>query len=352
MLVYLDSAHFYYLERASTAAVAHFQAVWAEAGCELGLSLHHLQEMAQLGDENSIERRLKTIDLFPLVRCLPASSEVVLRFEVQIQIMRCLGYEVDPRRIAVSTLFPVRPFREVAEALAINGPILRKMREPLQIAANASNLTKGQKKLSLRRGIPPDEAARLTARELALEALEGHPPELSELLLELFERVEAEVARAGTVRAALEMMYELDHVAVRSAIPDTDLPMMSVFFRTARNEADNVGGRLEIERDKVLEVVDDIDPYLCPGFALQLAARRARESHTKPDEASDEIDLAHLAFAPYVDLLLADKRTHAFVQQEARKPQGGLRPEFIENIVRVGSLTQLEEHIRKRAGAV
>src|SRR5690606_20250523 len=127
------SAHFDYLERASPSEKARLQSAWGKAGCELVLSLHHLQEMAQLADEPSVARRLKTIETFPIVRGLPTTSDLVLRFEVQAQIIELLGYSVDVRRSAVETLFPVVSFQEVAAALLINRPILRMMREPLQM---------------------------------------------------------------------------------------------------------------------------------------------------------------------------------------------------------------------------
>lgn len=352
MLVYPDSAHFDYLERASPSETARFQTVWSKAGCELVLSLHHLQEIAQLADGPSIARRLETIRLFPIVRGVTATSDLAVRFEIQAQIIELLGYGINRRRSAVDTLFPAASFQEVAAAFSINRPILRRMREPLQMAADASNLTKGQQRPSLRRRIPQDEASRLSARQLALHALEGHPPEVQELALELFDRVESQVTGTGTIRAALETLYELTTVSARRAILDPDLAAMSGFFQTARDQVGDVSVKLGIDPDRVLEAVESLEPYACPGFALQLAARRARGSHMKPDQPGDEVDLAHLAFAPHVDLLFADKRTVAFIQQEASKPQGNLIPRLTENVKRVGSLAQMEAHILECSDAV
>jgi hypothetical protein len=185
-----------------------------------------------------------------------------------------------------------------------------------------------------------------------LEALVGHTSEVKEMALELFERVESQITRSGTIRAALETMYELNSVAVRPAVLDADLPSVSVFFQTAREQVDEVAVKLGIDSDRVLEAVERLDPYSCPGVALQLAARRARERHTKPDQPGDEVDLAHLAFAPHVDLLFADKRTFAFIQQEAQKSEGNLIPGFTETIRRAGSLAQLEAYISERTGTV
>jgi hypothetical protein len=352
MLIYLDSAHFDYLERASSAEVARLQSALARDGCELAVSLHHLQEMAQLADTASTMRRLRVLGLFPIVRFGQATSELALRFEVQVEIIKSLGFNVDLQRSAVDTLFPISSFSEIERAIVNAEPFLRSMRVPLEMSASASNLTKGQKRVSLRRRVPPDEPTRLRARELALEAVQDQPPQVADMVLELFARVESEVLSAGDIRSALENMYELETVAIRSRILDADLASIAVFFQTARGQVADIAAKLGIDRDLVSQAVEYLDPYECPGFALQLAVRRARDAHTKPDEPGDEIDLTHIAFAPYVTLLLADKRTHTFIHQEMRRPDGRLDPKFTGNVMRVGSLSQLAEQIASFGGAV
>ncbi len=57
MIVYLDSADLARLDRlaqAKPAQFADFIAKWDQAGCELGLSFHNSQEIAQLSDADRI----------------------------------------------------------------------------------------------------------------------------------------------------------------------------------------------------------------------------------------------------------------------------------------------------------
>src|SRR4051812_42731651 len=83
MLVYLDSAQFDALERASEAERDAFFVSWQAAGCELALSLHHIHEIGQLGDRESLVRRLRVLKRFPLIRGGLANSDAVLRFEIR-----------------------------------------------------------------------------------------------------------------------------------------------------------------------------------------------------------------------------------------------------------------------------
>jgi hypothetical protein len=47
----------------------------------LALSLHYLQEIAQLSDRASVERRFNVLEAFPSIRCKPGGSDVVLKLE-------------------------------------------------------------------------------------------------------------------------------------------------------------------------------------------------------------------------------------------------------------------------------
>lgn len=81
MLVYLDPSNFAHLELLrdrNPEALTHFLQRWKERDLRLALSLHHAQEVAQLADDVSRNRRLDVIRLFPKIRYAPIGS-VTLR---------------------------------------------------------------------------------------------------------------------------------------------------------------------------------------------------------------------------------------------------------------------------------
>jgi hypothetical protein len=68
MLVYLDTSHLNMLEHLHLADPIHFACFierWVAGEYILALSLNHAQELAQLGDETSRQRRRDVIGQFP-----------------------------------------------------------------------------------------------------------------------------------------------------------------------------------------------------------------------------------------------------------------------------------------------
>jgi hypothetical protein len=53
-----------------------------------------------------------------------------------------------------------------------------------------------------------------------------------------------------------------------------------------------------------------------------MAVFRARGRHNARPGAADQVDEEHVCFAPYVDLLFADKRTVAYLEEETRRADG------------------------------
>ncbi|HEX8697153.1 MAG TPA: hypothetical protein VF746_32335 [Longimicrobium sp.] len=353
MLVYLDSAHLALLERASISQREAFLSTWRAYECELALSLHHLQEIAQLADRASVEHRLKVLEVFPSIRCKPAGINLVLKLEIQLQLLTLLGFRPDIRRSAVDTLFPKVDISEIRAATIDLQPLFKLMRTAHEMGADASNTSKQASQLgppvSMRRAIDPPQLDSPAVREAFEAALTDMPPDVQALTRQMYQLVRTSIQDHGSARRALENIYNLAKVEALGRIPDSDLAIVAGFFNSARKEVDEVLSRVGAEPSTGEQLVRRLDPYAAPGFSLQLAVQRARKRHPKPEEPGDDLDVAHVGFAPYVDVLFADKRTFGFVVQEARDNPERLASCSIGAIERAGNLEQAAEVIAKRS---
>lgn len=351
MLVYLDSAHFALLERASEAGSKEFWTAWHSCGCELALSLHHLQEIGQLSDRGSAERRLRILEPFPVIRSRQEGFNLVISLEIQFQFLKLAGYEILVKRSALETLFPITQLSELTKSVEVQ-PIFHLMRAALATGTEGANLAKEAARIgpAVDFDAPVDVAQMMSAEsEAAVEAeLANLPPATANLMRQMVDQVRATIIREGTVGEALKAIYGLQEIAKHRTIPESDLAAVSLFYKEASAEATRLG----IDRNKVQTLLSQLDPYQAPGFALQLAVHRARTLHPKPDEPGDQIDVAHIAFAPYVDLAFVDKRTLGFLTQEARDRPQFLSPEFTKNIKKAGTLDRVAEVVREHHHAL
>lgn len=340
-LVYLDSAHLALLDRASPGEKADFLDVWNAQDCELILSLHHLQEIGQLADVPSIDRRLAVLELFPTIRTHSSSSASVLELEIKAQLLALSGYSVDTNRSATA-FFPLADLNAIRHSVLAHEPIFKQMREALEIGADAENLAKLARRHAADAKNSPEEQFVLDSEfnpdltfkgvsEQLLSVLRIHLPQQAIAFQQLLDRYE-QVDPASESREMLVQLYDLGAVTTLGRILDKDYATVCTFFTSAREIARSMA---QIEAEGM---VNRLDPYHCPGFALKLAVRRARASHPKPDVASDEVDVDHLMFAPYVDHMFVDKRTYGFVEQEAKRFPDRIPTFARRNIRKAGSL--------------
>jgi hypothetical protein len=354
MLVYLDSAHFALVERADSQARDHFFRLWVEAKCEAALSVHHLQEIAQVADAASVARRFAAMADFGTLRGGQASSDQALRLELQIEFFRMLGFGVDAQHSGLDSLFAPADLRVLQATTVALQPIFRLMREAHTLGADAENTSKqatlAGPPLNIRRRITP-EILEASAAHPALQEAADSNPEVAETMRAMSNLVESKIREHGTVRAALEDLYNLVDVDVRDTLLDSDLASASVFFAAAREEAESVLRAIGRDLEDRDALVRKLNPYQLPGFALQLAVQRGRKRHPKADRAGDQLDVAHLGFAPFVDVLFVDKRTLGFISQEGRRQTASLPADASTNIFRAGTLNQVAGIIAQRAGA-
>ena len=351
MLVYLDSAQLAWLERASAVEQEAFFSVWCSCNCELALSFHHLQEIGQLSDRSSLDRRLQVLGRFSTIRGGVSTSDLVTRFEIQLQLHSLLGFKVNISRSALDTLFPPTDLSALTAELATIQPVFKYMQGLFEMEADAQNLSKQAARgaqLNPRRKVDLSQIDESKMNELFAEASVGLPPGVEAMMRHSLMVVRTAIEEQGTLRKALETLFNLRGTLICSSLHDADLSAVSVFFSTAREEVAAVIEKLEPEYSATDQLVSQLNPYDAPGFALQLAVQRARRTHPKPEEAGNQIDTDHISFAPYVDLLFVDKRTLGFITQEARAQPELLAPEFTGNIVRAITLPQVAEQIQTR----
>lgn len=343
MLVYLDSDHLAKLERAPRATKDYFLAAWHDKHCEIALTLHHLQEISQLATRESVLSRLDLLADFPIIRCLPASEALVVQFEIQLQVHELLGRSVDVRRSALDTLFPLATLERIRNEVLASESAFRKMRRAYELTADASNTAKRAQqsgRLALRRAVDPAALTGDGLRDLVEDAVADLPDETKHIVRAMFEQVRAAILEGGNPRRGLETLFGLSDVAVLGQIPDSDLAPAASYFAQARDEVRNMVVPLGLKPADAEGLVRQLSPYLAPGFALRMAVLRARRPHPRKDEPGDDIDAAHVTFAPYVDLLFVDRRTFAFTAQELRD-----RPSLLPRSDRcsVASATDIEE---------
>jgi hypothetical protein len=347
MLVYLDSAQFDGIERATPAARVAFFETWRIARCELALSLHHLQEMGQLSDASSLSRRLDVLREFPVIRCLPASSASVLRSEIRALLENVLLES----RVALfrDQFFPLADRAILAAQTLGTQTLFHVMADAIKTSTSAELLSKQARpvaplKLS-KADIDWDELYRDSLTMVAEAS--GAGSELHQVLLTMFDQTFERIRGHGSARNALVSLFGLSAVEVVRKIPDDDLSSALVFYSTARAEAVALASEHHIDPEPLLSRVNGISMYDCPGFRLKLAAQRGRRTHPKEPEPGDQIDEDHVMFAPYVDLLIGDKRTVGFVSQRTKNPFLQLPEGAVANIKRVADLDECRAVISK-----
>lgn len=339
MLVYIDTSHLDMLERLRRADPARFTCFierWTARGCVLVLSLHHAQELTQLADETSRQRRLDVIGQFPRdrIRFSHRGAAGLLDVELVVEILVLAGGGRRPLEEIQQSLFGgtlddfttmvaenVETFHKgfagrTAIATGLNElATIRRDMETLRVTAN---LPKG------------DLANPNFDWEQMCQLMESMLPKDAEdtsagfVLITFVRRMNDLVKRHKNVRHAFEELYGLKGMEVTAALRSTDLPAASVFFSSAREQIKQIAEDFNIPLPFFLALLPKLNPYKTPGYSLGIAINRAQQLSGNRAEAGDRVDDDHITFAPYVDLIFVDKRTFAFLYQELRD-----RPELL-----------------------
>jgi len=117
---------------------------WDAAGCDLALTLHHAQEVAQLADNSSRKRRIDLIREFPRVRYEKGGSHKIVYLETLVQVQaRLTGIAPDYNGVIREALFLENGVAGVEETVLELGEPLRMMEGAQQLTAQARNATRG-----------------------------------------------------------------------------------------------------------------------------------------------------------------------------------------------------------------
>lgn len=344
MLIYLDSAQFAWLERATAEKREAFRKTCLRASVEIVVSLEHLIEIGQLGTLDSALARTKILSSFPCLRSSGESSAEVVRWEIQQQLAASIGRRVKTRQSLQDRIFPRCSFRELERAVADQFPVFQAMQRAFEEASHAEALGKAartQAPASLRAPLQVTAAQAASARALLMS--EATDPQMCVQLESLFDVALAHV-QGRTMREALLSMFGLSDLAAASRAPESDLTSIAAYLPTAEEVAAAILGP-DAPAEERHSLARAFDPYECRGIRLRLAANRARRPHPGVPVASDQLDESHVIFAPYVDLMFVDKRTRSFLQQEARKSSALCYQSDLENIVVPRTLEQVMDVI-------
>lgn len=346
-LVYLDSAQFDWLERAPSNKRREFLNAWAGVGAELALSLHHLQEMGQLRDADSLQQRLGVLKLFPVVRCGPVSSEEITRREIRMLLQQQSTSPSDDVWTADRwSLFPECDLEDVIASTLQFQSVFHLFRDALKEGAVAENLSKAARpKKPLKIPDNFDWAAMKAEWPSTIDEVSAQMPEIPIEIWSAFRAMLPQFTGHSSVRSMLVTQYQLSAIETIDRIPDDDLVSAHIFYSAARDEFSRIAMQLELQSSDCEDVISKIRMYDAPGFALKVALRRARRPHPREAEPGDQTDEDHVAFTPYVDLLFADKRTVSFLQQEARRAPNPLPQALVARVRKAADLDDIVEQI-------
>ena len=355
MLVYLDTADFATLERASGIERHDFQVIWDKNGCELALSFHHFQEIAQLNDEESIKRRFRLFNNFKIIRGENISSSRAFRLEIIKQLMAS-GFMVASNQIDFqSALFPPLPAAEMAEICDVIIHSLKQynmLQNAQKMGAASSNYAKQAQnglKPNFRKKVDMELLNSPDVESLFKSSISGLPAELQNIVISNFSTLKNAIEEEGTPRAALVTLFGLSGLGEIKDVPDSDLPLVAHFFDIAKELLGELSSNYGLTLADSESVLNTLNPYRSISFLLHASIESARGQHPKEDVASDDVDTAHICFAPYVDLLFVDKRTAGFLRQEATKKPS--LQDFLEKgiIKQGGTLERVAEAIEAKS---
>jgi hypothetical protein len=324
VLIQLDTGDIANLERLSNRSPATAARViedWNARELILALNLHHAQEIAQLADDASRQRRFDLIKQFAQVRFGKCAEYTVIRQEVALLLDAAgNGESPDFRTELRDYLFPVSSGEAFEEYTQSHLAELTSLRGPIEMTAKVRNLkSPSQGPRSYRR-------RRLGSRSAA-EARASLAADMEQAGISASER-DAWMSALDTmapyfegeypnVRRALEAHYGLAGLPVTQSVPDLDLALVAGVYDIARELVVEAADGIPAGTD-IAALVAAINPYGGPGIRLQFALQRA-QALARNAEPAGETDRSHLVFAPYVDAVFVDRQTAGFLEQENRR---------------------------------
>jgi hypothetical protein len=361
-LIYLDTSHL-----ASLAAVAsndperyaRFKTFWQRAGVQLALSRIHLHELRRHNDLSTRQRRWQLLaDLAPIRSDLvliddPLTPNTLAAREglaalVRSGIVRVRGVERSNADVGFPTRLDGNAVMEAAPALdGAMGSVVRGFHAATVLGASAQSDSRRANK------------SRGRLRDLRLTRV-----------LEVRKReVVQSIARAKGLSKVFPLLLAIGQTAVVLVLLPVSLPTVVAFgalYRRlidadaadeaeftdvllarslARSAASSVLVRLGLGKVEAKQLATRLDLADFPGAWLRTEAKAKLLAARSTFTAQDDLDLDHLAYAPYVDLFFADRRTREFAHQALRGRDRDPQDRLCERIVSAGSLDEMQDRI-------
>ncbi len=297
MLVYLDTAQLAWIEAASPSDRDDFFTVWRASKCQLAVSIQLLQGAVKHGSDADAIRRIGTMVSLQPLRGIPASAAGVLVREAEVQLLEiALGRKTRRAEVRRDLFPPLTP-------------------RTLITAVHKHNV---DRKSVIEVDVDHD----------MLKTRDKRGPEASKLD---------------------EQHWRLETLKCLDELHRDDYHKVSMFLEAGRKSARDQAGALGLEEAEALRLVDDLRPYDAPGLAVEMAVWRARTAESAPSTSDDQVDEAHVCFAPYVDLMFVDKRTNEYLNREGIRGDGRLSVDATQSIGRARDLTEVLSRISRWA---
>lgn len=358
MLIYLDTSHLDMLERLRRSDPAHFACFieqWTARKYVIAISLNHAQELAQLADETSRQRRLNVIEQFPRdhIRFSRGGSTELLDVELFMEICVLAGGRRKPVEEIQRLLF-AQTLDDFTTIVVENIEAFNRGFAKRRILASGLNelAQMGRERETLRAeynlpksdltdpNVDWEQLGRLMESTLPKNVDDTHS---GRMLLGFIRQMNDLVKTHKNSREASEELYGLGGMEVTPTLRPMDLPAAHVFFSSAREKVKQIAEALSIPLPFLMALLLKLNPYKMPGHSLGIAVNRARQLSATRAETGDQVDDSHITFAPYVDALFVDRRTFAFLRQELRDRPKHLVPPPDGRVRFAGTVDQLEQ---------
>jgi hypothetical protein len=305
-----------------------------------------------LADEDSIRARIDVLRSFPVVRGLSASSATVLEMEVTCELLRAIGRTVPTLDQLRERLFPRIDIDDVVEDIVAFRRASRWARSAMTSSADARNYSQ-QAETQQRQHTSQEQSARSSVplryklvammTRYAIYGLTKIVPRLTPLR----ELVDGGPQRKKVNHTSILMsVMGVTDLGMPKDFPEEDFVPIYMFHQEVKRILRSIRSE-DVESGQHHNLLQQISPYSCLGYSLQMAVKRARMRQPKPYIVSDEVDADHIIFSPYVDCMFVDKRTLEFVRQEVRR--GSTLPHGAgANLKRNGPLSAVLDAVTRR----
>ncbi len=362
MKVYLDTGQLSELEillNKNSSLAQDFFDKWSHYGCELALSQAHIQEIAQLGSEESVVNRVALLERFPVILYCGAGADAVADLEIRAQLVSKIYpaiYDAPPYHKISSELFSAMSMERLRKLIMQqrggfqhNRNFIKYVTDMHTLASETLSHSKSRESRRQRRA--KRKAAPMSidiekAKQLAKQSasrLFPHDPN-KKFYEKYFTHIEMCYQKSKTEREALICIYELEGVTTIDKAPDADLSIIGVIFRIARDRSIPHLSMIA-PYELLVSHMRHVDPYHAPGVSLRLAVERGRLRATTTTKPNDVVDADHLMCAPYVDIIFVDKRTFEFSNREAKSRPSLISAQGISKVRRSKSIEGILEEI-------